>query len=67
MNDQAQRVITEEWRIAADEAAKVLSVARAIERRQYPEGDAPAGLVPALVLAVAINRAARMMPEGSAS
>jgi len=67
MNDQAQRVISEEWRVVADEAAKVLSVARAIERRQYPEGDAPAGLVPALVLAVAINRAARMMPEGSAS
>jgi hypothetical protein len=67
MNDQAQRVITEEWRVVADEAAKVLSVARAIKRRQYPEGDAPAGLVPALVLAVAINRAARMMPEGSAS
>lgn len=67
MSDQAQRPISEEWRVVADEAAKVLSVARAIERRQYPEGDAPAGLVPALVLVVAINRAARMMPEGSAA
>lgn len=67
MNDQTQTPIPDEWRIAADEAAKVLSVVRAIERRQYPEGDAPVGLVPALVLAVAMNRAARMMPEGSAT
>lgn len=66
MSDQTKSAIPDEWRIAADEAAKELSVARAIERRQYPEGDAPAGLVPALVLAVAINRAGRRMPEGSA-
>lgn len=66
MSDQAQKLLSEEWRIAAGEAAKVLSVARAIEQRQYPDGDAPAGLVPALVLAVAINRAALMLPDGSA-
>jgi hypothetical protein len=66
MSDLAEKLLSEEWRIAASEAARVLSVARAIERRQYPDGDAPAGLVPALVLAVAINRAARMIPEGSA-
>lgn len=53
-----QSAIPAEWRTAADEAAKALSVARAIERRQYPDGDAPAGLVAALVLAVAIRRAA---------
>ena len=53
-----QSAIPAEWRTAADEAAKALSVARAIERRQYPEGDAPAGLVATLVLAVAIHRIA---------
>jgi len=52
-----QSAIPAEWR-TADEAAKELSVARAIERRQYPECDAPAGLVAALVIAVAIRRAA---------
>lgn len=66
MSDRVEKLLSEEWRIAASEAARVLSVARAIEQRQYPDGDAPAGLVPALVLAVAINRAARMIPEGSA-
>lgn len=55
MNEQG--AIPAEWRTAADETAKALSVARAIERRQYPEGDAPAGLIGALVVAVAIRRA----------
>lgn len=50
--------IPSEWRTATEEAAKALSVACAIERRQYPGGDAPAGLVAALVLVVAIRRAA---------
>lgn len=54
-----QNAIPAEWRAAADETAKALSIARAIERRQYPEGDAPAGLVVALVVAVAIARAAQ--------
>lgn len=58
-----QSPIPAEWRTAADETAKALSVARAIERRQYPEGDAPAGLVAALVLAVAIRRAADKIAE----
>lgn len=61
-----QSPIPAEWRQAAEETAKALSIARAIERRQYPDGDAPAGFVPALVLAVAINRAARTIPDGSA-
>lgn len=51
--------IPAEWRAAAEEVAKALSVARAIERRQYPEGEAPAGLVAALVVAVAIARSAQ--------
>jgi hypothetical protein len=58
-----QSAIPAEWRKAAEETAKALSVARAIERRQYPEGDAPAGLVAALVLAVAIHRAANEITE----
>jgi hypothetical protein len=61
-----QSAIPAEWRTAADETAKALSVARAIERRQYPEGDAPAGLVAALVLAVAIRRAANEIVERAA-
>ncbi|MFB0935033.1 MAG: hypothetical protein QMB52_04615 [Propionivibrio sp.] len=55
MNEQS--AIPAEWRTAAEETAKALSVARAIERRQYPEGDAPAGLVGALVVSVAVTRA----------
>lgn len=53
-----QSPIPAEWRRAAEETAKALSVARAIERRQYPEGDAPSGLVAALALAVVIRRSA---------
>jgi hypothetical protein len=51
-----QSSIPAEWRTAADETAKALSVARAIERRQYPEGDAPAGLVAALVVSASLAR-----------
>lgn len=51
-----QSAIPAEWRTAADETAKALSVARAIERRQYPEGDAPTGLVAALVVSAALAR-----------
>ena len=61
MSDQSSGAIPAEWRQAADETAnetaKALSVARAIERRQYPDGDTPPGLVPALVLSVAVIRA----------
>ena len=53
-----QNPIPAEWRRAADETAKALSIARAIERRQYPDGEAPAGLVAAMVLAVVIHRSA---------
>lgn len=52
-----QSAIPAEWRTAADETAKALSVARAIERRQYPESNAPAGLVAALVLSASVARA----------
>jgi hypothetical protein len=55
MSAQVHSIITEAWRKAAEETAKALSVARAIERKQYPEGDAPAGLLPALALAVSIH------------
>ncbi len=58
--------IPAEWRTAVNETAKALSVARAIERRQYPEGDAPAGLVAALILAVTIRRAADEIAERAA-
>lgn len=51
-----QFAIPDEWRKAADDTAKALSVARAIERRQYPEGSAPAGLVAALVVSAALAR-----------
>lgn len=55
--------IPAEWRIAADEADRTLQVARAIEARQYPEGDAPVGLISSLVMAIALGRAARMVAE----
>lgn len=59
-----QSAIPAEWRTAADETAKALSVARAIERRQYqPPDETPAGLIPALVLAVAIHRAVDRIAE----
>lgn len=61
MSEQA--AIPAEWRTAADETAKALSVARAIERRQYPEGDAPAGMLAALIVAVSIHRGARAIAE----
>jgi len=61
MSDQA--AIPAEWRTAADETAKALSVARAIERRQYPEGEAPAGTLAALIVAVSIHRGARAIAE----
>lgn len=52
-----------EWRPVAEEVAKALSVARAVERQQYPDGDTPVGLLPALVLAVAVRRAADLIAE----
>lgn len=54
-----QSAIPAEWRTAAEETAKALSVARAIERRQYPEGDAPTGLVAALVVSASVARATK--------
>ena len=51
-----QGAIPAEWRRAADETAKCLSVARAIERQQYPEGEAPDGLLSALVISAALAR-----------
>lgn len=48
--------IPDEWHKAADEAAKVLSVARAVECRQYPEGNTPDGLLASLVVAAALAR-----------
>lgn len=54
MSEQA--AIPQEWRDATQEAGRALSVARAIEKKQYSDGNAPAGLLPALVIAVAIFR-----------
>lgn len=50
--------IPDEWRKAAEETAKALSVARAIEHKNYPAGgsDSPPGLLPALVVAVSLAR-----------
>ena len=59
-----QREIPPEWRDAGRETIKVLSVARAIERRAYPDGDAPIGLLAALIVAMAINRVADRNMEG---
>lgn len=58
MSDQSKSAIPDAWRRAAEETAKALSVARAIERSQYPGGDAPAGLVAVLALAAVIRRSA---------
>lgn len=53
-----QSEIPEEWRKAAEETAKALSVARAIEQKNRPAGgsESPPGLFPALVVAVALAR-----------
>lgn len=56
MSAQVHSMIPDEWRKAAEETAKALSVARAIERKQYPDGDAPAGLVAALIVSVSLAR-----------
>jgi hypothetical protein len=55
MSAQVHSMISDAWRNAAKDAAKALSGARAIERTQYPEGDAPAGLLPALVQALTLQ------------
>ena len=54
----AQTAIPEEWRKAAEETAKVESIASAIERKHYPAGgsDSPPGYLPALIVAVALAR-----------
>lgn len=54
----AHSAIPDEWRKAAEETAKALSVARAIEHKNYPAGgsDSPPGLLPALVVAVSLAR-----------
>ena len=53
--------ISTEWHIATEEALRSLEAAKTIERRQYPDGDAPEGLLSALLMAVALGRAARMV------
>jgi deoxyribose-phosphate aldolase len=50
--------IPPEWRRAAAEAARALSVARVVARAQFPEGDAPDNLIAALAVAVIVRRAA---------
>ena len=55
MSDQPT-TLPPEWKAAAAETVRTLSVARAIEKKQYPDGNAPAGLLPALVVVVAICR-----------
>ncbi|MCK6406554.1 MAG: hypothetical protein L6Q60_11120 [Rhodocyclaceae bacterium] len=49
---------SDEWRKIADETEKALSVASAIEHKNYPAGgsDSPPGLLPALVVAVSLAR-----------
>lgn len=43
-----------EWQAAAEDVADVLTVANEIARRKYPGGTAPAGMVPALVIALTL-------------
>lgn len=59
MSDQQ---IPEDWKRAAAEAAKCFSVARAIERKQCPEGAAP-GVLAGLVVAVALVRQADFLAD----
>lgn len=49
---------SDEWRKIADETEKALSVASAIEHKNYPAGgpDSPPGLLPALLVSVALAR-----------
>lgn len=49
---------TDEWRKIADETERALSVARAIENKNYPAGgsDSPPGLLPALLVSVSLAR-----------
>jgi hypothetical protein len=42
---------------AIKETASGIKAAEYLIGRAYPDGDAPAGLLPALILAIAINRA----------
>lgn len=51
----SEQPIPEEWKRAATEAAKCLSVARAIESKQYPDGAAP-GVLAGLAIAVSLAR-----------
>lgn len=50
--------IPDEWRKLADETTRALSVARAIEHKNYPAGgpDSPPGLLPALLVSLALAR-----------
>jgi hypothetical protein len=49
--------IPDEWRDAAEFMASILAVADAVARRRYPGGCAPAGTVPALVIALSLSGA----------
>lgn len=54
---------TEAIREAVKDAAGCLKGAEYLIERAYPEGDAPAGLLPAMVIAVAMLRAQSSIHE----
>lgn len=51
--------IPADLKTAAQDVAGYLKIALFIERKQYPEEDAPAGLLPALLMALAVNHTAK--------
>ena len=51
---------------AVKDTARCLNGARLIFDKVYPEGNAPANLLPALIVAVAITWAARALHEDDA-
>lgn len=50
--------IPQKYLDAANDVARYLSMARAIERKQYPEGGAPGELLPALLLSLSVRHGA---------
>ncbi|MDP2795574.1 MAG: hypothetical protein Q8O25_16080 [Sulfurisoma sp.] len=50
-------------RDAVRETVRCLTGAQYILEKTYPEGDAPAGVLPALIVAIAINRTAEIAAD----
>lgn len=47
--------IPDNWRPVADDMNALLSIADTIAQRRYPGGCAPAGIIPALLIALTLH------------